>query len=277
MKKLFLLGLAITMFYACQNKPQRYFGESAEIETLKAGINAYESGDWSKWKTHFADTAKIYVNTASPVSVDERRSSYGDLIDGPKFEHEHHGCSGHNAMPFNKITLPSQPTAPPLKLVNLITDGGGTVNCHGYNGVNNNNSHIMSNNYLIGNSHKPLNQATRRDKKVRAHQRLCRKKSRSQENLSSRRRISSANDNAGVILNNRIQPQPLTASHLSRSEGSIHNVHKIVSSGGSSNEGSDGTLCGGVTDLAKVKKLQGIIQPPYINKNKLLKQWGVGF
>ena len=61
MKKLFLLGLTIILFVACQNKPQRYFADSAETKTLKAGITAYESGDWDKWKSHFSDTAKISV------------------------------------------------------------------------------------------------------------------------------------------------------------------------------------------------------------------------
>ena len=63
MKKLLLFGLAVIMFTACQNKPQRYFADSAEINTLKEGINAYEAGNWDKWKSHFADTAKVYVNS----------------------------------------------------------------------------------------------------------------------------------------------------------------------------------------------------------------------
>ena len=196
------------------------------------------------------------INITPAASAHERRHSYSDLIDDPKLKHEP-GCAGHlsTAPPCNKIPLASPA---PLKLVNLITDGGSADSCHGYNGVNfhnniNNNS-INPDGYLIGNPHKPLMLA-RRDKKSRAHQRLCRKKSRSQENLSSRRRISSANDNAGIVLNNTIQPQPLAVSPLSRSEGSIHNVHKIISSGSSSHEGGDGTLCGGVADLAKVKKL----------------------
>ncbi|MCF7569110.1 ester cyclase [Sabulilitoribacter arenilitoris] len=72
MKKLFLLGLAITLFIACQNTPQRYFAESTEIETLKSGIKNYETGDWSKWKSHFADTAKIYVNSTEPITIAKR-------------------------------------------------------------------------------------------------------------------------------------------------------------------------------------------------------------
>ncbi|MGA1226302.1 MAG: hypothetical protein ACO3VF_03485 [Tamlana sp.] len=45
MKKLFLLGLVTILFVACQNKPQRYFLDSAEIETLKSRIKAYEAGN----------------------------------------------------------------------------------------------------------------------------------------------------------------------------------------------------------------------------------------
>ncbi|MFI1744080.1 nuclear transport factor 2 family protein [Thalassobellus sediminis] len=72
MKKLFFITLALIVFIACQNQPQRYFANSVETETLKAGIAAYESGDWDAWKSHFADTAKIYVNSVKPMSVEER-------------------------------------------------------------------------------------------------------------------------------------------------------------------------------------------------------------
>ena len=72
MRKLFFIGLALIVFIACQNKPQRYFADSAEIETVKAGIAAYEKGDWDTWKSHFADTAKIYVNSTKPVNIEDR-------------------------------------------------------------------------------------------------------------------------------------------------------------------------------------------------------------
>ncbi len=71
MKKLLLLGLAVLLFAACQQE-QRYYAESAETKTLEAGIAAYESGDWDQWKSHFADTAKIYVNSNDAVTVDVR-------------------------------------------------------------------------------------------------------------------------------------------------------------------------------------------------------------
>ena len=75
MKKLLLLGLTLLLFAACQQE-QRYFAESAETKTLEAGIAAYENGDWEKWKSHFADTAKIYVNSNESMSVDARMAQF---------------------------------------------------------------------------------------------------------------------------------------------------------------------------------------------------------
>ena len=71
MRKLILLGFAVILFTACQQE-QRYFAESAETKTLEAGIAAYESGDWDQWKSHFADTAKIYVNSNKSVTAEAR-------------------------------------------------------------------------------------------------------------------------------------------------------------------------------------------------------------
>jgi len=72
MKKLILLGLVVIAFMACQQQEKRYFAESAETKTLEAGIAAYESGDWDTWRSHFADTAKIYVNSKDPITLDKR-------------------------------------------------------------------------------------------------------------------------------------------------------------------------------------------------------------
>lgn len=72
MKNLFLTGLAIILFTACQKQEQRYFAESAETNILKAGIAAYEKGDWDTWKGYFADTAKIFVNSRESINVDAR-------------------------------------------------------------------------------------------------------------------------------------------------------------------------------------------------------------
>lgn len=72
MKKVILLVLVGVLFIACEKHEQRYFAESDETKTLEAGIAAYESGDWDKWRSHFADTAKIYVNSKDHVSIDDR-------------------------------------------------------------------------------------------------------------------------------------------------------------------------------------------------------------
>lgn len=79
MKKLLLLGLAVIAMTACKQEEQRYFSDSAEIETLKSGINAYESGDWEAWRSHFADAAKIYVNSTEGISLDERLTGMKDM------------------------------------------------------------------------------------------------------------------------------------------------------------------------------------------------------
>lgn len=80
MKKLFLFALAVVLFTACQEKQeQRYFAESPEIDVLKAGIAAYESGDWDTWRGHFADTAKIYVNSKEPMTLDARVNNLKEM------------------------------------------------------------------------------------------------------------------------------------------------------------------------------------------------------
>ena len=61
MKNLFLLGLAIVFFTSC-NQKQRYTQQSAEIDTYKKGIAAYEKQNWEELATYYADTAKIQMN-----------------------------------------------------------------------------------------------------------------------------------------------------------------------------------------------------------------------
>jgi steroid delta-isomerase-like uncharacterized protein len=71
MKKLLLVSLALILFISCEQE-QRYFAESAETKALGAGIAAYESGAWDQWRSHFADTAQIFVNSSKSISLDER-------------------------------------------------------------------------------------------------------------------------------------------------------------------------------------------------------------
>jgi len=82
-KKLVLLGLTIVLFAACQkSEPQRYFSSSPEIDAVKALIKNYEDGNWGKWITQYADTAKIYHNSLKSISRDELLKGFkGSLTD----------------------------------------------------------------------------------------------------------------------------------------------------------------------------------------------------
>ena len=72
MKTIIYYFLAIVLLTSCAQKEQRYFADSDEINTLKSGIDAYESGNWEAWKSNFADTAKVYVNSKEGMSVADR-------------------------------------------------------------------------------------------------------------------------------------------------------------------------------------------------------------
>ena len=81
MKKLFVLGLAIVLFTSCEEKKQRYFETSAEIDVTKALLKDYHAGDWKAWAGHYADTAKIYHNTIKGVSAAETIVSLKQILD----------------------------------------------------------------------------------------------------------------------------------------------------------------------------------------------------
>ena len=63
LKILILFGLTVILFTACQNKLERFTTSSPEIDEVKALLKDYHDGNWEAWKTHYADTAKIYHNT----------------------------------------------------------------------------------------------------------------------------------------------------------------------------------------------------------------------
>ena len=81
MKKLFLLGLAMTLVVACQKEQtKRYFSESSEIDSFKASIAEYGSGDWETWHTHFADTAKLYINSLKSISATDLENAQKEML-----------------------------------------------------------------------------------------------------------------------------------------------------------------------------------------------------
>jgi len=81
MKKLLALGIAVLLFAACQQQEKkRYFSESPEIEAVKASISDYNNGDWESWKAHFADTAKLYVNSLKSISAVDLENAQKELL-----------------------------------------------------------------------------------------------------------------------------------------------------------------------------------------------------
>ena len=63
MRKLALLAVIGLLFVACKQGEPRYTQSSAEIDTFKELIAAYEAGDWANYTAKFADTAKVFHNT----------------------------------------------------------------------------------------------------------------------------------------------------------------------------------------------------------------------
>lgn len=71
MKKLILLGLTIILFVACQQAEQRYFDDSAEIETVKQLYKFIEAGNYDDIRAMYHDTATVKRNTTKAISIDE--------------------------------------------------------------------------------------------------------------------------------------------------------------------------------------------------------------
>ncbi|TRX24807.1 ester cyclase [Flavobacterium franklandianum] len=61
MKNLFILGLALVFLTSC-NQKQHYTQQSAEIDTYKKAIAAYEKQKWDELASYYADSAKIQMN-----------------------------------------------------------------------------------------------------------------------------------------------------------------------------------------------------------------------
>jgi hypothetical protein len=63
MRKLAFVGVIALLFIACKQGEPRYTQSSAEIDTFKELLAAYEGADWENYTAKFADTAKVYHNT----------------------------------------------------------------------------------------------------------------------------------------------------------------------------------------------------------------------
>lgn len=79
--KHFIIILCALQLVGCQQQ-QRYFPESDETKIVLESISAYENGDWEAWRSHFADTAKIYVNSNDHISVEARMTELSEATQG---------------------------------------------------------------------------------------------------------------------------------------------------------------------------------------------------
>lgn len=90
MKKLLLLITVGLFVLACNSSPERYTTNSAEIETVKDGIDAYLNADWEKWITQYSDTARIFHNDwdkyRDPQQVVEGHKAMLSYFSSYKFE-----------------------------------------------------------------------------------------------------------------------------------------------------------------------------------------------
>lgn len=72
MKKLVCITFALILFSACQEKEaQRYFSDSAEIESSKKLVGYFAANNYDGIKEIYADSVKIYDNSTDPMSLSE--------------------------------------------------------------------------------------------------------------------------------------------------------------------------------------------------------------
>lgn len=78
MKKVLIIAIASFFIVACQQPEQRYSQSGPEVDLAKGIIANYEAGNWDEMRAVYADTARIYHNSADEsISADEN-------IDGNK-------------------------------------------------------------------------------------------------------------------------------------------------------------------------------------------------
>jgi hypothetical protein len=63
MKKLYFL-MTLVCFAACKQPDKQYSENSPEIESIKKSLQAFLSQDWVAFRSIYADSAKIAVNTS---------------------------------------------------------------------------------------------------------------------------------------------------------------------------------------------------------------------
>ncbi len=73
--------LLLFLLLGCaKEKKVRYASSSAEIDSVKALVNAYEAGDWERWAGYYADSAKLYHNSTSAVPPGELSKGMAETV-----------------------------------------------------------------------------------------------------------------------------------------------------------------------------------------------------
>lgn len=75
MKRIIIVFTAAILFAACESQPVRYASSSPEIDIYLSAMQDYADGNWTSFRSHYADTAAIFENVrgnnpANAESVD---------------------------------------------------------------------------------------------------------------------------------------------------------------------------------------------------------------
>lgn len=81
MKYNFILLILAFSISCTNNSTPRYSTTSPEVESTKALISAYDSGDWENWKSYYSDTVKIYHNSLNHVSADQLSQGFQETLE----------------------------------------------------------------------------------------------------------------------------------------------------------------------------------------------------
>jgi ketosteroid isomerase-like protein len=87
MKIVIRIATLLLLVTACQapppqqeEGPARYTTDAPEINTAKAGMDAYLAADWDAFRAIYADDAEIFHNSNEPVDPDELLANFKEGV-----------------------------------------------------------------------------------------------------------------------------------------------------------------------------------------------------
>ena len=73
MKRFYALALCILFISVdAYSQTGTHYTEGPIVDKLKAAVAAYNAGDWATYRSNFADTARLHINSPDPMTIDER-------------------------------------------------------------------------------------------------------------------------------------------------------------------------------------------------------------